>query len=189
MNTPKNILLIDGHPYDESFCAAIGISLAEKAKHQGHAVTRLALRDLQFDPIMRYGYRKIQQLEPDLLRAQEYFKAADHIVVISPIWWGGPTALLKGFLDRTLLPGFAFKYRKNSELWDKLLKGKTGHVIVTSDGPTWWMRWVRGDSTVKIIADSTLDFVGISPVRVSRIGRVKWLNQEQREKILKALKI
>lgn len=189
MSPQKNVLVIDGHPYDQSLCAAIGVSLKDKAKQSGHQVTLLALRDLQFDPIMRYGYRKVQDLEPDLLKAQQLLKDADHIVVISPIWWGGPTALLKGFMDRTLLPGFAFKYRKNSSFWDKLLTGRSGHVIVTSDGPAWWMRWFKGDSTVKTIVASTLDFVGIAPIRVSRIGNVKSLSEEQRKKILSKLTI
>jgi len=33
-------------------------------------------------------------------------------------------ALLKGFIDRTFLLNFAFKYRENSPFWDKLLQGK-----------------------------------------------------------------
>ena len=189
MNAPRNILIIDGHPYDQSLCAGIAAHLKRSAEESGDHVDLLSLRDLQFDPIMRYGYRKIQELEPDLLRAQALLKSADHIVVITPIWWGGPTALLKGFFDRTFLPGFAFKYRKSSQLWDKFLVGKTGHLIVTGDGPVWWMRWVLGDSTVKLIVDSTLRFVGISPVKVTRIGKIKWLTAEQREKTIQKLRV
>lgn len=188
MRTLRNILIIDGHPYDQSLCAGIAAHLKRSSEEGGDRVDLLSLRDLQFDPIMRYGYRKIQELEPDLLKAQELIKAADHIVVITPIWWGGPTALLKGFFDRTFLPGFAFKYRKNSQLWDKFLGGKTGHVIATSDAPVWWMRWVRGDSTVKIIVESTMNFVGISPVKVTRIGKIKLLTSEQREKVIQGLR-
>ena len=188
VSAPRTVLVIDGHPYDQSFCAGIATHLGQASEAGGELVVSLSLRDLQFDPIMRYGYRKIQELEPDLVKAQELIKAADHIVVITPIWWGGPTALLKGFFDRTFLPGFAFKYRKNSQLWDKFLTGKTGHVIVTSDGPVWWMRWVRGDSTIKMIVESTLNFVGISPVKVTRIGNIKGLTPQQREKVLLKLR-
>ncbi|MNL14384.1 hypothetical protein D3C87_1353210 [compost metagenome] len=188
MSAPRSILIIDGHPYDQSLCAGIAAHLKQSSEVSGDRVDLLSLRELQFDPIMRYGYRKIQELEPDLIRAQALLKSADHIVVITPIWWGGPTALLKGFFDRTFLPGFAFKYRKNSQMWDKLFAGKTGHVIATSDGPVWWMRWVRGDSTIKMIVESTLNFVGIAPVKVTRIGKIKWLSLEQREKIVLKLR-
>jgi putative NADPH-quinone reductase len=185
----KKILIIDGHPYDQSFCTAIAKAYAENTqqRYAQAKIQLLSLRDLEFDPILRAGYKKIQELEPDLVRAQELLKWADHIVIICPIWWGGPPALLKGFLDRIFLPGFAFKYRQNSKLWDKFMTGRSGHVIVTSDAPSWWMRWMRGDSTVRLLRESTLDFVGIKPVKVSRIGNIKWLSETQRKNILNGI--
>lgn len=183
------ILIIDGHPYEKSFCRAIADSYLEGAKESGHTVKLLSLRDLKFDPILRSGYKVIQPLEPDLLQAQAELKDVDHIVMITPIWWGGPTALLKGFLDRTFLPGFAFKYRPNSVWWDKFMTGKSGHVIVTSDAPAWYMRFLRGDSTVKLIRESTMNFVGINPVQVTRIGNVKHLRPEQYQTELQKIKL
>ena len=53
-------------------------------------------------------------------------------------------ALLKGFFDRTFLPGFAFKYRNRSQLWDKLLSGRTADLLVTLDTPPWYFRWIYG---------------------------------------------
>jgi putative NADPH-quinone reductase len=183
----KKVLIIDGHPDPESFSAAIATELKKKSQDQSESTTLLSLRDLEFDPILRNGYRVIQNLEPDLVKAQELLKESDHIIVITPIWWGGPTALLKGFLDRVMLPGFAFKYRKNSAWWDKYLTKKTGHLIVTGDAPAWWLRWLRGDSTVKMLVASTLNFVGIAPVRVTRLGNIRWLNRQQLEKILQKI--
>ena len=46
-------------------------------------------------------------------------------------------ALMKGFLDRVLLPGFAFKKREGSVWWDKYLTGKTARLICTLDQPGW----------------------------------------------------
>jgi NAD(P)H dehydrogenase (quinone) len=178
------ILIIDGHPYDGSFCRAIAQQYHAGAVEGGHDVTLFSLREKQFDLILRAGYKKPQELEPDLQVAQQFIKDCQHIVVVTPIWWGGPPALLKGFMDRTFLPGFAFKYRSKSKLWDKYLKGRSGRLIVTSDAPTWWMRFMTGDSTVRLIRDSTLKFVGISPVAVTRLGDIKWLSEVQREKVL-----
>lgn len=179
----KKILVIDGHPYDKSFCSALAQAYLENSRSRAD-IQLLPLRDLKFDPILWAGYKEKQELEPDLQKAQELMKWADHLVIICPIWWGGPPALLKGFMDRTFLPGFAFKYRKGSRMWDKFMTGRSAHVIVTSDAPTWWMRWFRGDSTVKMIKSATLDFVGYSPVKVTRVGDIKWLSVEQRQRIL-----
>jgi putative NADPH-quinone reductase len=81
-------------------------------------------------------------LEPDLLNAWETIQWADHLVWIHPVWWGGLPALMKGFIDRLFLPGLAYKYRENSLWWDKLLKGKTAHIITTIDQPGWYYRLV-----------------------------------------------
>lgn len=179
-----NVALIDGHPTNGSFCQALAQAYSDGAAASGHSVTRLALRDMAFEINLRHGYKQRVDLEPDLQAAQAALKAATLIVVVTPIWWGGPPALLKGFFDRTFLPGFAFKYRENSVWWDKYFVGKRGRIIATSDAPAGYMRWVRGDSTVKMIRSSILDFVGVKPVRVTRIGNVKWCKPPALEKHL-----
>jgi putative NADPH-quinone reductase len=77
-----------------------------------------------------------------LINAQNDITWAEHLTLVYPIWWGGIPALLKGFFDRVFLPGFAFKYRKGSPFPDKLLKGRTAHLLVTMDTPPWYYRWV-----------------------------------------------
>lgn len=175
------LLIIDGHPNENSFCRALADKYNLGAIEAGHEVTLFSLREKSFDPVLRFGYKGSQELEPDLQQAQSLIKECQHLVMITPVWWGGPPALLKGFMDRTFLPGFAFKYRHKSVLWDKFLTGRSGRLIVTSDAPSWWMRFKLGDSTVRMIKDATLGFVGIKPVKVTRIGNVKWLSETQRD--------
>ncbi len=170
----KKTLIIDGHPYEKSFCHSIATTYFENLIPENQKQsTLLHLKDLHFELNLKGGYREKLELEPDLVRAQNLIKEANHIVVITPVWWGGPTALLKGFLDRIMLPGFAFKYKENSVWWDKLLTGKSAHIFITSDAPAWYMRFLRGDATVKILRESTLYFVGISDVKVTRFGNIK----------------
>lgn len=95
------------------------------------------------------------------------------------MWWGGIPALFKGFLDRILLPGFAFKYKENSVWWDKLLKGKTARIITTLDQPSWYYWLIYGKPSVNQLKKSTLEFCGIKPVKVTYIGIVKNAKQEQ----------
>ncbi len=169
----KQITVIQGHPAEQSFCGSLATEYAQGAVEAGHVVRTIVVRDLAFDPILHEGYRVVQPLEPDLVRAQDDIKAADHVVMIYPIWWGGMPALLKGFIDRVLLPGFAFKYRQGSPWWDKYLTGKTGHILATMDTPPWYFRIVYRDAGINQMRRAILEYCGIKPVRVTRIGRVK----------------
>ena len=49
--------------------------------------------------------------------------------------WGTMPALLKGFLDRVLLPGFAFRHAENARGYEGLLGGRSAHLITTMDTP------------------------------------------------------
>jgi len=88
----KRILVIMGHPGAQSFCASLADAYVQGATGAGHAVQRIDVRNLVFDPILHEGYRQIQALEPDLQAAQQALKEADHLVFIYPTWWGGMPA-------------------------------------------------------------------------------------------------
>lgn len=181
----KRILLINGHPDHESFNFALAAAYKAEATAAGFEVRELVIRDLQFSPNLSFGYRQRCELEPDLLRAQEWIKWADHLVWIYPVWWGGLPALLKGFLDRTFLPGFAFRKRENSVWWDKLLTGKSARIISTMDQPAWYYWLVYGAPSHRAMKKCTLEFCGISPVRITSVGPVRLSKPTTREKWLK----
>jgi putative NADPH-quinone reductase len=168
-------IVIDGHPNPESFTAAIASRYV--AAH-GDAEL-LVLRDLDFDPVLRVGYRGEQPLEPDLLAARAAIERADRLVLVVPVWWGSIPALAKGFFDRAFLPGWAFRYRK-SGLVDGLLAGRTGRIIVTTDSPWWYLRLV-GDTTVRHVRGRILRFSGLRPVSAMRLGPIRNSKPAQRE--------
>ena len=170
----SHVLVIDGHPDPASLTARLAASYASGA---GEAATTLVLRDLAFDPNLHAGYRTRQQLEPDLVRAQELLEQADHVAVFTPLWWGSVPALLKGFFDRTLERGWAFRYKENG-LPEGLLAGRTGRLAVTSDSPRWYLPLV-GDSTVKQVKGRTMEFCGIKPTAVTRYTGVHGRSEEQ----------
>jgi putative NADPH-quinone reductase len=107
-------------------------------------------------------------------------KWADHLVWVHPVWWGGLPAITKGFIDRLFLPGFAFQFRENSVWWDKLLTGKTAHIITTLDQPSWFYRFAYGRPSVNQLKKSTLEFCGIKPVKVTYVGPVKNMELSKR---------
>lgn len=169
-------LVIDGHPNPDSLCAEIARRYV--AAHPDAVL--LAVRDLDFDLVMRHGYREEQEWEPDLRRAAELVEAADHVVVVTPVWWASTPALLKGFFDRLLLPGWAYQFQPGKlGLQTRLLTGRTGRLIVTSDSPRWWLPLI-GDSTVKQVRGEVMRFVGISPVSLTRFTSVRLSDAAQR---------
>lgn len=181
---PMNVLIILGHPDAQSLCHALAEAYRKGARETGAHVTLLELGKLHFDPILHKGYREVQELEPDLLRAQQLIKEANHIVVIYPSWWGAMPALLKGFFDRVLVPGFAFKYREKSPFWDKYLKGKTARIIITMDAPSLWNRIMYHRANIFAVKVATLQYCGIKPVRVTTFDNVRMSVPERRAKWL-----
>ncbi|MNZ56451.1 hypothetical protein D3C78_743970 [compost metagenome] len=185
----KKILIIQGNPNPDSFCSGLAEAYYQGAVQSGMDVRILHLHALSFNPNLSFGYAKRTELEPDLIEAQASIKWADHLVFVYPTWWGSVPALLKGFLDRVLLPGFAFKYRENSLLWDKLLIGKSARLIVTMDTPVWYNRLVYREAGHRTMRVSTLQFCGIKPVKITNIGPVKSSSPSTRDKWLEDVRL
>ena len=169
----RKVLIINGHPVKNSFNASLAEAYKKGASAGGAFIDEIIIADLKFDPNLPLGYSRNTILEEDLIKAQEKINWADHIVFVHPLWWGSVPAIMKGFLDRVLLPGFAFKSRPNSLWWDKLLKGKTARIISTMDQPYWWYWLFNGKSGIYQLKTSTLEYCGIKPVKVTTIGPIK----------------
>lgn len=177
----KRILMIFGSPKQGGLCQALGAAYAQGAREQGHVVRQLKLGEMQFDPILRDGYDQSQTLEPDLLEAQRLIHWAEHLVFVYPVWWGGIPALLKGFFDRVFLPGFAFRYRNRSQLWDKLLSGRSADLLVTLDTPPWYFRWIYGAPAHRQMVRTILGFCGIRTRRLAEFAPVRPSSEQQRQ--------
>ncbi|MBC9813001.1 NAD(P)H-dependent oxidoreductase [Crocinitomicaceae bacterium CZZ-1] len=185
----KKILIINGHPDKESFNFALANAYKTGALAAGHEVQEIIVRDLVFNPNLQFGYRKRTDLEPDLLDAREKITWANHMIIIYPVWWGSVPAMLKGFLDRVLLPGFAFKKRENSVWWDKFLTNKSARIICTMDQPSWYYRLVYARPSTNAMKKATLEFCGIKPVRVTSIGPIRLSKDSYRSNWLKKVEV
>lgn len=183
----KRVLLAIASP-SNSFGSALADAYGEAACHAGHEVRWLHLDRLAFDPVLHQGYRVVQELEPDLQAAQRAIRWAEHLVFVYPIWWGSLPALLKGFLDRAFLPGFAFQYRAGKSFPEQLLKGRTAQLLVTMDTPPWYFRWFFRAPGLQQMKKTTLEFCGVRPVRVESFGPVLGSQPGQREAWLRKVR-
>lgn len=178
-----NILVIIGHPDQGSFSHALANRFNEKALFLGHSVKIIDISLLNFDPILRKNIHK-EPLEEDLVRSQEAIAWSHKLVFFYPIWWGGMPALLKGWIDRVFISGFAFKF-KDRFTWKKLLLGKSAHIFTTMDTPIFVYHCLLGEPNVKQMKNGILEFCGISPVTFSEYSPISHSTQEQREEWLK----
>ena len=177
----KRVLVILGHPSTDSFCAALAERYVETAIGAGQDVRVLHLAALCFDPVLHEGYKQIQPLEPDLLKAQADITWAEHLVLVFPVWWGGVPALLKGFLERILLPGFAFSYRKGKAFPEKLLSGRSACLLVTMDTPPWYYEWVYHMPGLHQVRKTTLAFCGIRSLKSLTFGPILGSSQARQQ--------
>src|SRR6266481_354052 len=122
------IFLLLGNPDRDTTSGRFLDAYERGAREAGHEVRRTNIGEIKFDPILHFGYKTIQALEPDLLKIQEDIRWADHFVILYPVWWSSMPAILKGMFDRMWMPGFAFKFFPDGLRWRRLLKGKTARI-------------------------------------------------------------
>jgi len=171
----KNILIIDGHPRGDSYCSALAKAYQEGASGE-HAVKLIAVRNLKFDR----DFQNQTILEKDIAEAQKDILWANHIVFVTPVWWGGLTPLLRSFIDRTLTAGWAYKYTAKG-IPVGLLKGRSAHVIYTQGAPFLFSLFFYRDVFWRTFKNLILKFVGIKPIKRTVISTIQSLSDEQRK--------
>ena len=177
----KNILIINAHPDKDSFCCELAKAYLTGAEKSGAHCKLVNLIDLDFNPVLKYGYKKRTELESDLVMMQNEITKAEHLVFVYPNWWGTYPALLKGFIDRVFLPKFAFNYQEKSPFPEKLLNGKSARLIVTMDTPKWYYSLIYRSPGHNSMKKGILGFCGIKPVEITSIVPVKTSDDNTRK--------
>lgn len=188
-NATRRILVIQGHPDTNTshFGHALERAYVEGVQAAGHDVRTLHVAELDF-PILRS--RDDWTSNPpcaDIGRAQADVDWADRLVVIYPLWLGAMPALLKGFFEQVLRPGFAIESGGRFG-WKRRLSGKSARVVVTMGMPGLVYRWFYRAHTLKSLERNILKFCGISPVRVTVIGMVEGMSEAKRDRWLNRLR-
>jgi len=108
------VLVLYCHPVEESFGASLHKEVVSSLTEAGHEVDDCDLYAEGFNPIMsredRLNYHTVPE-NLDLMGIREHverLRAADGIVIVSPIWNFGWPAMLKGYFDKVWVPGVTF---------------------------------------------------------------------------------
>ncbi|HMM06910.1 MAG TPA: NAD(P)H-dependent oxidoreductase [Clostridiales bacterium] len=127
-------LVISSHPYKGSFNAAATKAIMETASEKGHDIKEIDLVADHFNPVMTSedlnAWRHGQTIDPLVKTYREAMEDADVLVFLFPIWWGSMPAVLKGFCDKVLLPGWAYCYGESGEMIGLLTTKKA--IVVTT---------------------------------------------------------
>jgi len=164
----KKILILNAHPRQDSLCNALACEYRRGAEEAGHEVHFVTLRNLKFDPILRQKHgEEMQGMEESLQTQQKLIKWCEHLVIVTPLWFMGMPALLKGYFDRILTPKFAFDYRDNAHIPVplRLLKHRSARVIYTQGAPRYITALLAFDAFWKALKYGVLMFCGFGPIR------------------------
>ena len=112
-------------------------------------------------------------------RAQAALEAAQHLVILYPLWLGDVPAALKALFEQVFRPGFAFP-KGAMGLNTGLMKGRSVRVVVTMGMPALLYRWFYLAHSLRSLERNILRFVGFGPVRRTLIGGVGGMTPEAR---------
>jgi putative NADPH-quinone reductase len=184
----RRIALLQGHPDPEPgrLGRALAFAYGQGAAEGGHAcravdAAALALPLLPTQQDFEHG------TPPDAVReVQDILAWAEHWTIFHPVWLGFPPARLMGLFEQALRPGFAFRYVERG-FPEKLMKGRSARLVVTMGMPAIAHRLWFGAATTAL-RRNVLEFVGIAPVRITRIGRAGALDAARAEAWLATLR-
>lgn len=178
----KRILIIDGHPDSRTgrYVHALAKAYFDGARMGGHDVRSIIVSEIEF-PLLRTSTDYQEGEVPTAIReCQESLKWAEHVVILFPLWLGSMPALLKGFLEQMLRPGFAFAEVSGHGLPRRLLAGRSARIIVTMGMPALFYRWYFRAHSLRSLQRNILRFCGFRPVNACVVGMVESMSQAQR---------
>lgn len=149
-------LVIYCHPVEESYAAALRDRVMATLKRFGANAKLIDLYACNFDPRLSRAERVNHldhDLRPDDLVSQfAALERADMLIFVYPTWWYGLPAMLKGWFDRVLRAGIAFRLSPGNDLIEPMLTHVRQIVVITTYGSPWWLIRFVGDAGRRTIA-------------------------------------
>jgi len=175
-----NILIILGHPDVKSFNHAIAQVCIETIVKNGHSVMFHDLYAENFNPVISKQELFAPNCPVDKITEQHRADLinADAILIIHPNWWGQPPAIIKGWIDRILVQGIAYKFVENKTVC--LLKAKIVFIFNTSNTDERNETEFYKDTLDTLWKNRIFNFIGIHQVLRKNFRIVKESNQIQR---------
>ncbi|MBP1927819.1 putative NADPH-quinone reductase [Methanolinea mesophila] len=186
---PKKILAILAHPHPGSFNHALATTVVNTLEGNGHSVIFHDLYAEGFDPVLPFPeISRDAVLAPDIAVHCAELAEAEGIVVIHPDWWGQPPAILKGWIDRVIRPGVAYRFLEGDSgegVPVGLLRAKAALVLNTANTPPDREREVFGDPLENLWNTCIFSFCGVPVFHRRMFSVVVTSTEEQRREWLR----
>lgn len=171
------ILIIYTHPNHQSLSYSF-LQKVIQGSRENPNISEIQVLDLyqeNFNPILVFNKEKRRRdmhADPQLEKYRQQIIWADKIVLVYPIWWGRPPAMLLGYIDQMFASNFAYK-DKGGLLPEGLLKGKSVVCISTMKGPPLYpLLWLNNAHKV-LMKKALLNYVGIKKVKFFEFGNME----------------
>lgn len=181
------VLIVYAHPNRESFTYAVLEQLQNGLERGQHEVHTVDLYGEAFDPVLVINAEKRRRdlvHDPYTERYRSLIAAADHLIFVYPVWWHSMPAILRGFIERTFVSGFAYSFQGKSAnrlLPQGLLRGKSVWCVYTLDAPR-FVAWC--DPGWLSIRYSILWYCGLRKIKRFYLPGVKRTSPESRRQWL-----
>lgn len=176
------ISIILGHQHEGSFNHALAGLARQVAERNGHTVRFHDLYAEGFDPILPHeeigGAVEAAVRDPLVRQHLEEIAEAEGIVIVHPNWWATPPAMLKGWIDRVLRQGVAYRFVDGAPVG--LLKAQTALVFTTSNTPADVEKKWFGDPLENFWTTCVLRYCGAQKVERTNYSSVIMSSAEER---------
>jgi len=184
--------IIIAHPWEKSFNYAIASRIQEELESNKIDYELIDLYADNFIPSISRKeleqYKNGRALDPLVTKYQNILKDTNELIIIFPIWWYSMPAMLKGFFDKVMLKDFSY-IASPKGLIGQLTHIKKTTVITTSDAPTWYIKYIKGNSIKGAFKKGILDDIGLKNMKWINFPNIGTSTKSKREEFLKRLNV
>ena len=178
------VLVVLAHPRPDSFNHALTRELCAGLAEAGHQADLADLYAEGFRPELdAEDFRRLQagNTPPDIRGYQDRVSAADSLAFVFPVWWFSPPAMLKGFVERVLFEGFAFRFGRGGRVVG-LLKHERALVLKTSGASSsMYSLFGFAEPMDRTFCEWTLKFCGVRQVERVLLHGVPDASEKERK--------